>query len=65
MLIPALAVYLVGPRLGLLFAALVGLNALLLHPLYMVGFSLSRPLFPDEVARLVGLMTVLSWMGGW
>jgi PAS domain S-box-containing protein len=65
MLLPALAAYLVGPRLGLIFTALVGLNALLLHPLYMVGFDLSRPLFPDEAARLVALMTVLSLMGGW
>ncbi|WP_257453026.1 two-component system sensor histidine kinase NtrB [Archangium lipolyticum] len=65
MLLPALAAYLLGVRLGLLFTVLFGLNALLLQPLLQVGFDLSRPLFPDEMSRMMSILAGGSFLGGW
>ncbi|QRN95515.1 PAS domain-containing protein [Archangium violaceum] len=65
MLLPALAAYLLGVRLGLLFTLLFGLNALLLQPLLQVGFDLSRPLFPDEMSRMMSVLAGGSFLGGW
>ncbi len=65
MLLPALAAYLLGARLGLVFTVLFGLNVLFLHPFYLVGFDLSRPLFPDEMGRSMSILAALSLLGGW
>ncbi|MCY1074980.1 ATP-binding protein [Archangium lansingense] len=65
MLLPALAAYLLGARMGLAFTVLFGLNALLLQPLQQVGFELSRPLFPDEMAQRMSLLAGFSLLGGW
>ncbi|WP_375771128.1 ATP-binding protein [Archangium gephyra] len=65
MLLPALAAYLLGARMGLVFTALFGLNTLLLQPLVQVGFDLSRPLFPDAMSRQLSIIAGVSLLGGW
>ncbi|HYH96520.1 ATP-binding protein [Hyalangium sp.] len=65
MLVPALAVYLLGARLGFLFAALMALNALFLQPLSMVGYELGHPLFVTEEARIMAFFAAVSLFTGW
>jgi PAS domain S-box-containing protein len=65
MLVPALSVYLLGARMGSLFTAVMGLNALLLFPLAQAGFRLDRPLFPDDETRMMALFAAVSFFGGW
>ena len=65
MLIPMLAAYLLGARLGLVFSVIMGLNALLLHPLHRAGYDLSRPLFPDAEARMASISAALAFLAGW
>ncbi|HYO72209.1 MAG TPA: ATP-binding protein [Archangium sp.] len=65
MLIPILAVYLLGPRRGFFFTALLMLYAGLLHQLYHSGFGRVRPLFHDEGVWLSNLITCVSLVMGW
>ncbi len=68
MLIPAMAVYLLGPRLGFLFTALFALNAVFFLPFYTSGFG-ERPLFADERTRVViqtgAIAMLLAWALYW
>jgi two-component system, LuxR family, sensor kinase FixL len=65
MLVPILAVYLLGARLGFLFAVLMGLNALVVFPLSRVGFDLGRPLFAEEEVKILSVIATGSLLGGW
>jgi two-component system sensor kinase FixL len=63
--VPTLAIYLLGARLGFLFTVLIGANALFLHPLYMAGFDLQRPLFPDELASMFARAAAFALLANW
>ncbi|HEX8704034.1 MAG TPA: ATP-binding protein [Myxococcaceae bacterium] len=65
MLIPVLAVYLLGPRLGFAFTLLMAVHVLLIYPLFQVRFDLTQPLYPDEQARLTTFAAIYSLLGGW
>jgi signal transduction histidine kinase len=65
MLIPALAVYLLGPRRGFFFTALLVLYSGLLHQLYHSGFGQVRPLFHDPSLWMSNLMASFSLLLGW
>ncbi|HEX5747154.1 MAG TPA: ATP-binding protein [Archangium sp.] len=65
MLIPALAVYLLGPRRGFFFTALLMLYAGLFHQLYHSGFGQVRPLFQNPGIWMSNLVTCLSLLMGW
>jgi two-component system sensor kinase FixL len=65
MLIPILAVYLLGARPGFAFTLLMATHALLIHPLFRVGFDLSKPLYPDEESRLTAVVALFSLLSGW
>ncbi|MDY7227357.1 ATP-binding protein [Hyalangium rubrum] len=62
MLIPALVVYLLGTRLGLLFTGVMVLNVLVLHPLVRTGGAL---FFDNDHDRMLSLFAVISLLGGW
>lgn len=65
MLLPALAVYLLGVRMGLLFTAVMALNSLVIQPLARTGFAFDRPLFVDEHDQLLRVIAALTLLGGW
>ena len=65
MLIPALAVYLLGPRRGFFFTALLVLYAAFFHQLYHSGFGRVRPLFRDPDVWMSNLITALSLLLSW
>jgi two-component system, LuxR family, sensor kinase FixL len=65
MLIPALAVYLLGPRRGFFFTALLVLYAGLFHQLYHSGFGRVRPLIHDQGIWMGNLIAVASLLMGW
>ncbi|HZI05545.1 MAG TPA: ATP-binding protein [Archangium sp.] len=65
MLIPVLAVYLLGPRRGFFFTALLALYVGLFHQLYHSGFGRVRPLFHDPELWGSNLMASLSLLLGW
>ncbi|AKJ00977.1 PAS domain S-box-containing protein [Archangium gephyra] len=65
MLIPALAVYLLGPRRGFFFTVLLVLYAGLFHQLFHSGFGRVRPLFHDQGVWMSNLITCLSLLMGW
>ncbi|WP_375771127.1 ATP-binding protein [Archangium gephyra] len=65
MLIPALAVYLLGPGRGFFFTAFLVLYAGLFHQLYHSGFGQGRPLFQDPGVWMSNLVTGLSLLMGW
>jgi PAS domain S-box-containing protein len=65
MLVPALAVYLLGPRLGLIFAGVMALNAMVVFPLSQAGGGSDRPLFKNEEETMMALFAGVSVLGGW
>ncbi len=65
MLIPILAVYLLGARIGFAFTALMAAHVLLIHPLFRVKFDLSQPLFPDEESRMLTVAGLFALLSGW
>ncbi len=65
MLLPALAVYLLGPRRGFFFTAFLVLYAGLFHQLYHSGFGQVRPLFQDMNTWMSNLITCLSLLLAW
>ena len=65
MLVPALAVYLLGPRRGFVFTAVFVLNALGFHELFHSGFGHTRPMFAQPVIWWGNLMAALSLLLGW
>jgi two-component system sensor kinase FixL len=65
MLLPALAVYLLGPRRGFLFTAILVAYVGLLHQLYHSGFGQVRPLFQDPAVWMSNIITSLSMLLGW
>jgi PAS domain S-box-containing protein len=65
MLIPALAVYLLGPHRGFFFTAALVLYAALFHQLYHSGFGQVRPLFHDASVWMSNLITACSMLLGW
>jgi PAS domain S-box-containing protein len=65
MLIPLLAVYLLGGRLGFIFTAAVCLGVGLLHQLYHTGFGQKQPLFSNTAAWSSNLATVVVLLMGW
>jgi two-component system, LuxR family, sensor kinase FixL len=69
MLVPLLAVYLLGPRVGFVFTALLALHTGLFHELYHSGFGQTRPLFARQEQwggnLLASLSLVLAWALGW
>jgi PAS domain S-box-containing protein len=64
MVIPAMAVYLLGPRLGFIFTAVFALNAVFFLPFYVSGFG-ERPLFEDGRVRVVIQTGAISMLLGW
>ena len=65
MLVPALAVYLLGPRRGFVFTAVVVLNAACFHELYHSGFGHTRPVFAHPAIWWTNGMAAVSLLWGW
>jgi PAS domain S-box-containing protein len=65
MLIPLLAVYLLGGRLGFVFTGIVCLGVGLFHQLYHTGFGSRRPLFSHLDAWASNLSTVVVLLIGY
>jgi len=65
MLIPLLAVYLLGWRLGFVFTAIVCLGVGLFHQLYHSGFGSKRSLFSNVDAWATNSSTVVALLIGW
>ncbi|WNG36932.1 PAS domain-containing protein [Archangium minus] len=65
MLIPALAVYLMGPRLGLIITGVLCLNASVLLPLCLSGFGSLEPIFAQPRLWAAGVMDSLVLLLGW
>jgi signal transduction histidine kinase len=65
MLAPALAVYLLGGRLGFMFTALMMLHVLIINPLFWGGAHPGRPFFVDEHAQFSAVAGGVSLLGGW
>ncbi|HYO70807.1 MAG TPA: hypothetical protein VEU33_32480, partial [Archangium sp.] len=64
MLIPLLAVYLLGWRLGFVFTTLVCLGVGVFHQLYHSGFGSKRPIFSNMDAWVSNFCTVLALLLG-
>ncbi|MCY1074979.1 two-component system sensor histidine kinase NtrB [Archangium lansingense] len=65
MLLPALAVYLLGPRRGFFFTTLLIVYVGLGHQLYHSGFGQVRPLFQNPAVWMGNIITSLSLLMGW
>ncbi|WPB75168.1 ATP-binding protein [Archangium violaceum] len=65
MLIPALAVYLLGPRRGFFFTAFLMLYVGAFHQLYHSGFGLTRPVFQNSAAWMSNLVACVSLLMSW
>ncbi|OJT23748.1 hypothetical protein BO221_17375 [Archangium sp. Cb G35] len=65
MLIPALSVYLLGPRRGFFFTALLMLYVGLFHQLYHSGFGQVRPVFHHPGIWLGNLVSCVSLLMSW
>ncbi|MET0404799.1 MAG: ATP-binding protein [Cystobacter sp.] len=69
MLVPLLAVYLLGARTGLLFTSLSVFHVVFLYELVHSGVGRSRPLFSEPggvwTQLLAGLSLLLGWALGW
>jgi PAS domain S-box-containing protein len=66
MLLPALAVYLMGARMGLILTLLLALVLGVLHPLYYLPSLNGGPLLlPYQYLWPVHLFAALSFLGGW
>jgi two-component system, LuxR family, sensor kinase FixL len=65
MLVPLLAVYLLGGRLGFIFTAIVCVGVGLFHQLYHTGFGQKQPLFANPDAWSSNLSAVVVLLMGW
>jgi PAS domain S-box-containing protein len=65
MLIPALAVYLLGARRGFFFVAFYALNVGVFHQLFHTRFGQLRPLFSDPGLWLSNFITAVALIFGW
>ncbi|HEX8434209.1 two-component system sensor histidine kinase NtrB [Archangium sp.] len=65
MLIPLLAVYLLGWRLGFVFTAIVCVDVGLFHQLYHSGFGSKRPIFSNMDAWSNNGSTMVALLLGW
>ena len=65
MLIPVLAVYLLGPRSAFFFVAFYALNVGVFHQLVSTGFGQQRPLFSGYYVWISNLATAVSLVLGW
>jgi two-component system, LuxR family, sensor kinase FixL len=65
LIIPLLAVYLLGVKEGLAFTALFCLNAGLLLPLYLSDFGTREPLFADTQVWVSGMIDAFVLFAGW
>jgi hypothetical protein len=65
MLVPLLAVYLLGVCLGFVFTAIVCLGVGLFHQLYHTGFGSKRSLFSNPDAWATNGSTVVALLIGW
>ncbi|WNG14825.1 ATP-binding protein [Cystobacter fuscus] len=65
MLVPLLAVYLLGARRGFVFTALLAFNAAFLHEFVRSGFGQTRPLFAEPITSWGNFMAGLSLLLGW
>jgi two-component system sensor kinase FixL len=64
-LIPLLAFFLMGARGGLAFAVLMSLYALVLQPLYVAHFDLTRPEVTDNLVIMNNLFAATCILGVW
>jgi PAS domain S-box-containing protein len=64
MLIPAMAGYLLGPRVGFVFTLVFALNATFFFPFYLSGAG-EHPLFPDERSRVMNQTGAIAILLGW
>ncbi|WP_169787050.1 sensor histidine kinase [Hyalangium minutum] len=65
MLAPALAVYLLGARTGLVFTGVMALNTLFLYPWAQAGFRFDRPLFENEQSEMMSFFAAVTLFSGW
>ncbi|MFY0574003.1 PAS domain-containing protein [Cystobacter fuscus] len=65
LLIPLLAVYLLGVKAGLVFTGFFCLNSGILLPLYLSGFGSREPLFANTQAWIAGMLDSLILLLGW
>lgn len=65
MLVPALAVYLLGPRRGFFFTAIFVLNAACAHELFHSGLGHTRPVFAHPGIWYGNIMAAMSLLLGW
>jgi PAS domain S-box-containing protein len=65
MLIPALAVYLLGARRSFLFVAFYAFNVGIFHQLFHTGFGQKRDIFSDQAVWISNFVTAVALMFGW
>ena len=69
MLVPILAVYLLGARRGFVFTALFAGHTMFFHELYHSGFGRQRPPFSEPLQTwgniMAGLALLLAWALSW
>lgn len=65
MLAPALAVYLLGARLGFVFTVVMAVNTLFLYPFARAGFRFDHPLFESEEAGMMSFFAGVTLFSGW
>jgi PAS domain S-box-containing protein len=65
MMMPLLAVYLLGPRPGLAFTGLLMVHILLLHPLLLARLAPEQASLADPEAWVMRAFAVISLVGAW